>query len=101
MRMTKQHFEALATALASVRPSNGLDKSRRGWAEATEAIADMCEKSNELFDRMRFIEAATTRCNARYVESIPDWRERGVVCSCGCGASNVRPGRCECGSIHS
>lgn len=65
--MTKKHFEALATALASTRPDKIED--RELWGNTVIAIADVCAQFNPAFDRTRFIGACATR-TTRYTESI-------------------------------
>lgn len=49
MNMSRAHFEAIAHVL----DANHADLS------LVQDFADMCEESNPLFDRMRFIKAAT------------------------------------------
>lgn len=60
--MTKRDFEALADALANVRPSHSaLDTVYRGWKDSVFAVADVCAASNPRFDRERFIAACESR----------------------------------------
>jgi len=66
--MTRKDFEALAAALAKVRPLEANDTHEpevitatfwriHQWGECTLAVADVCESANPLFDRARFIKA--------------------------------------------
>lgn len=48
--MTRRHFIALAAALAKTH----------ALPETVEAIADVCAGANSLFDRERFVTAATS-----------------------------------------
>ena len=54
--MTRQHFRALAEALASVRPSEQ-HVQRAQWEIDVLAISAVCEESNPAFDRLRFFDA--------------------------------------------
>lgn len=55
--MTRQHFEALAEALAGVRPPTVWWIASAQWEKDCNAVADACQKFNENFDRERFLEA--------------------------------------------
>jgi hypothetical protein len=62
--MTRRHFEALADALAEVRPDDPhmcVALSIEQWEKDMEAVADVCEEANDNFDRERFINACKTR----------------------------------------
>ena len=60
--MTKKHFEALATSLASVRPDNDKPATHYVvWIQSVVAVADVCERSNVAFDRVRFVHACQDR----------------------------------------
>jgi hypothetical protein len=68
--MTRKHFIALALSLNSIRPSRTLqpircredvDEQRAEydrWWEAVCTVADVCEESNERFNRGKFIRVA-------------------------------------------
>ena len=51
MTMTRKHFEAIAHVLDANHADHAL----------VEDFADMCAESNPLFDRERFIKAATNQ----------------------------------------
>ncbi len=66
--MSKKHFEAVAAALANIRPEpeqesmwgppvTGLGKARHAWQNSVDLIANVCAESNPHFDRQRFIRA--------------------------------------------
>ena len=61
--MTKKHFNALAIALAHVRPEMQCDGRNydtgkaEGWLEAVNAVADVCQSQNPRFVRSRFVDA--------------------------------------------
>jgi hypothetical protein len=59
--MTRQHFNALAAALAQSRPDSD-DTQTQGrlleqWANDVYVIANACARFNPNFDRSRFVEA--------------------------------------------
>jgi len=55
--MTRKHFEALAAGLREARPEVSFGEPYAAWREAVNAVARACAKSNEAFDRMRFLAA--------------------------------------------
>ena len=57
--MTRKHFERIAAALASVRPSFSTDPtaSLSQWVDTVQAICDMLARENPRFDRARFVDA--------------------------------------------
>jgi hypothetical protein len=55
--MTRKHFEALAQALKSERPSVGWTNKYIQWAQDVKAIADVCADFNGAFDHDRFFVA--------------------------------------------
>jgi len=61
--MTRKHFNALAIALAYIRPETQVEGRNydagkaEGWGEAVEAVADVCQSQNRQFDRDRFVTA--------------------------------------------
>lgn len=57
LTMTKRHFEALARTMRDLINSCGPGTKRDAFAEAAEAIADVCQAENPRFDRDRFLEA--------------------------------------------
>jgi hypothetical protein len=66
--MTKKHFEAIADALASVRPDRYAGvvetqylEARRQWGADVATLANVCERENIRFDRRRFIDACESR----------------------------------------
>ena len=59
--MTKKHFEALADALANCRPLPTDHEGMSYWDDSVSAVADVCESTNERFDRTKFVRA----CNER------------------------------------
>ncbi len=56
--MTRQHFIALADALARARRMCETRNQERGVERAAHYIADVCAASNPNFDRGRFLRAA-------------------------------------------
>lgn len=62
--MTKKHFEALAYCMAMNEPQPTYSESHYGWEKAQEAIVQVCEKSNRLFDWNKFQQA----CHLDYWE---------------------------------
>lgn len=54
--MTRKHFESLAAALLSTKPSGVY--GRAVWTITVREIATVCESSNKHFDRDRFHKAA-------------------------------------------
>jgi hypothetical protein len=59
--MTRKHFVALALALRGAYPY-GRDRDGIAvltWERTARAVADVCYASNPLFDRERFMRAAT------------------------------------------
>ncbi|MFH1011782.1 MAG: hypothetical protein V1784_11185 [bacterium] len=50
--MTKKDVEELAKALARSRP--GGDATWEQWQDDVSAVADVCEKNNDKFNRRRF-----------------------------------------------
>jgi hypothetical protein len=61
--MTKKHFEALAYCMATNEPIH--DEAHHGWEKAQDAIMMVCEKSNHLFNRYKFLQA----CHTEYWET--------------------------------
>ena len=62
--MSRKDFEALADALALVRPGpNAIPGSMDTWRSAVLAVAHVCARHNQLFDRARFVSACETRPN--------------------------------------
>lgn len=68
--MSKKHYEALANALARVRPNCTSDclnamaeyaAERVLWQALVNDIANVCSRFNPRFDRQRFIDACETR----------------------------------------
>ena len=57
--MTKKHFEALADALAKIRPP--VWRTDSPWNASVRAVADVCAEINPRFDRDKFVRA----CNER------------------------------------
>lgn len=62
--MTRKHFEALAEAMHSIRPSGvgfsrmeDWDFARTEWSKAVAKIAAVCSESNDRFNLARFIAA--------------------------------------------
>ena len=66
--MTRKHFEALAAALANIRPKperesmwgppvKGLGEGRNAWQNSVDLIANVCAESNPRFDRDKFLAA--------------------------------------------
>ena len=55
--MSKRHFEALAVALAAVKPNDTSTFLIEQWILDVRAVADVCEQINPRFDRVRFLEA--------------------------------------------
>lgn len=53
--MTRKHFTALALSLYSIRPDAPRTPEYDRWWEAVCTIADVCEESNERFNRGKFI----------------------------------------------
>lgn len=59
--MSRKHFEALADALAWLRPQR-IDAERFAqWVNDVDAIASVCARFNPLFDRARFDAACRER----------------------------------------
>ncbi len=58
--MTKQHFAALAKALAAVRPEPAWAEYQI-WARLCDEIADVCAMFNPRFDKAKFWEACQER----------------------------------------
>ena len=68
--MTRQHFEKLAKALHNARPTDvfgsrhgtmstsGLYKMQTQWNKDVQAISEVCQGFNPLFDADRFKQAA-------------------------------------------
>jgi hypothetical protein len=52
--MSKKHFEALARALAKIRPANG---EKITWEEVIRAVANVCIEFNPRFNMDRFLDA--------------------------------------------
>jgi hypothetical protein len=63
--MTKKHFEALADALARIRPTSESEATftqRLGaWSEVVSTVANVGQFHNPLFGREKFVRA----CNER------------------------------------
>ena len=59
--MTRQHFQALADALASVRPDEIHNDEYHQWFVTVDAVANACSRFNNLFDRPKFYHAAGIR----------------------------------------
>lgn len=57
--MTKKHFKKLAEAIKTANDNidQGDPQAVRILTELTSDIADVCQQSNELFDRGRFLKA--------------------------------------------
>lgn len=51
--MTRQHFKAIAAAMAAVKPT----RNTAQWDKHVLALADMCAQENPRFDRTRFLAA--------------------------------------------
>ena len=62
--MSKKHFEALADGLAEIRPPKSSRAQYAVWLDAVKVMADVCDKTNPLFDRRRFIQACEERVKA-------------------------------------
>lgn len=55
--MTKKHFEALAQALKSERPSVSWSNKYIQWCQDVKAVADVCGEFDDAFDFEWFYEA--------------------------------------------
>ncbi len=62
--MTRKHFNAIAKALAFTRPTaagrqkvSKRSKQWQQWARDVKALADICDASNDSFDRGQFYHA--------------------------------------------
>jgi hypothetical protein len=53
--MTTKHFVALARALADTRPPWTAQVELAQWIEDVKAVSEVCQKSNERFDKGRFV----------------------------------------------
>ena len=51
--MTRQHFKAIAAAMAAVKPTCNTAQ----WDKHVLALADMCARENPRFDRDKFLVA--------------------------------------------
>lgn len=66
-QMSRQHFEAIAGILKSLKPApryvrdfmttRSQDRLNQ-WEDSLESFAALCQRSNPLFDRSRFLKAA-------------------------------------------
>jgi len=54
MKMTRSHFEELATACADIIVS--VNANRTQTQSIIDSFCDMCERSNSRFKRERFVE---------------------------------------------
>jgi hypothetical protein len=54
--MSKKHFEQLARALARNKPDSD-SPAYLQWQRDVEAVADVCQQNNGLFNRSRFLTA--------------------------------------------
>jgi hypothetical protein len=55
--MTKQHLEALASALNVMRPPTDMTDHYSQWMLCVRAVAGVCARYNKQFDRQRFFTA--------------------------------------------
>jgi hypothetical protein len=55
----RRHYQAIAEALATVRPTPHDRKAYSSWCEAALAIADVFRSDNPRFDDARFWRAAS------------------------------------------
>lgn len=58
--MSRKHFQAIAAALKDICPnpgSDGFTGAYESWWEAVRAIADVCEATNDQFNRALFFKA--------------------------------------------
>jgi len=53
--MTRKHFEALAAALQTTKPSMGVCWNQ--WRADVDHLTDVCARFNPNFDRARFLKA--------------------------------------------
>lgn len=56
--MSRKHFEALATALAAIRPNTGAGERREQWEADVEQVARVCRTMNPRFNAEWFHAAA-------------------------------------------
>lgn len=54
--MSKKHFQALALALAAIRPNEAWLNKRQQWEKDVNAVADVCAAHNHAFNRGTFIQ---------------------------------------------
>ena len=59
--MSRRHFEALADALASVRPSDTHSEAFAQWNHDVTKVANVCAESNGAFKRDKFYSACQER----------------------------------------
>lgn len=64
MTLTRKHFQSLAAALRSTKPtieqcgySEALALATEHWAHTCRAIANVCATTNPQFDRAKFLAA--------------------------------------------
>lgn len=78
-RLTRQHFQAIATALAETRPRDVQSACMAQWRATRDAIRGAIRQFNGMFDRDRF---------DRWTEADPDVARRAEIS----GARDVTPG---------
>jgi hypothetical protein len=55
--MSKKHFEALAAALATMKPDDPQSASYAQWTWDVDRVAGVCASFNTRFDSARFLKA--------------------------------------------
>ena len=60
MKMSRQHFELIAEVLADTQPLE-IPAAINQWQKTISMFADKLAETNPLFDRDRFINAATNK----------------------------------------